>query len=195
MKRTYRLITLTVFSLLLASCTPKTANLQPASQNSTAKEESFTKKSTLKNLLVLGKNLVCTYTFVDSENKVEVKSTSYVSGKKFAQETETTVSTDPEKKVKSNMTSDGEYIYTWSEDSKGRGMKMKIEEPKVDDKKQAKTDIAGAQENLETEYEVNCSPWSVDQSKFVLPEGVQFTDLSEMMNNIPNMPTVPKIPQ
>ncbi len=182
------------FSLLLSACN-KTASTPSGAieNNAEVKEESFSKKSTLKTLLGMGKSLNCTYEFTDTENKLSTKGTTYISGKKFATDIEMTSPADTKKTLINHMISDGEYIYTW-EDQKNTGMKIKLETPSESEAKTVKTDVAGAKEDMEKEYDMKCSPWGVDQSKFTLPTNIKFTDLSEMMKNIPSIPVMPNIP-
>ena len=181
------------FSLLLSACNKTSSTPSGAIVNKEeVKEESFSGKSTLKTLLGMGKSLNCTYEFNDSENKLQTKGTTYISGKKFATDIEMTNPADAKKTLKNHMISDGEYIYTW-EDQKNTGMKIKIEAPESE-AKTVKTDVAGAKEDMEKEYDMKCSPWGVDQNKFNLPTNIKFTDLSEMMKSLPSIPDMPKIP-
>ena len=183
------------FSLLLSACN-KTSSSPTGEIESKAeiKEESFSKKSTLKTLLGMGKSLNCTYEFTDSESKLTTRGTTYVSGKNFATDIETTNPADTKKTLKNHMISDGEYLYTWGDDQKGAGMKVKMESSAETDSKTIKTDVAGVQEDMEKEYDMKCLPWGVDQSKFTVPSNIKFTDLSEIMKNIPSMPNIPTLP-
>jgi hypothetical protein len=183
------------FGLLLSACGKTTSDVSGQIENKTeSREEAFSKKSTLKTLLGMGKSLNCTYEFTDSENKLTTKGTTYVSGKNFATDIETTNPADTKKTLKNHMISDGEYLYTWGDDQKGTGMKVKMEASTETDSKTVKTDVAGVQEDMEKEYDMKCSPWGVDQSKFTVPSNIKFTDLSEIMKNIPSMPNIPNLP-
>ncbi len=182
-------------SVLLSACgKPSIQTPGQADNKGETKTENFSQKSTLKNLLGMSKNLTCSYVFEDTENKFQVKGTTYISGKKFAQEGETTDPADKTKTIKSYMLSDGDYVYTWSPSQKGTGMKIKIEEPKNEDIETPKTDVAGAKDNMEKEYDMDCKPWVVDQTKFTLPADIKFTDFSEMLKNLPKTPSLPTIP-
>lgn len=184
------------FSVLLSACTKPTLPKPAQTESKTeSPSENLNQKSTLKSLLGLGKNLICTYSFTDDDNKFQVKSTTFISGKNFAQESETTNPADKTKTTKTNMISDGDFVYTWSTDQKGSGMKIKLEEPKAEDPKTPKTDVASTKESMDTEYDMQCSSWSVDKTKFTLPTDVKFTDLSELMKNIPTIPAMPQLPQ
>ncbi len=190
--------TLLVFSfgLLLSACNKTAPNTSGQMENKNeVKEESFNKKSTLKTLLGMGKNLTCTYNNVDEETKFEIKGTTYISGNKFAQEMETTDPKDKTKKVLTNMISDGEFVYTWSSDKKTSGMKIKMEKPETAPDGDVKTDVAGTDQSMNKEYDMNCNQWNIDESKFKVPTDVKFTDLSEIMKNIPTMPALPQIPE
>lgn len=183
------------FSLLLSACTKQQPQTVGKVESNTEAQENFSKKSTLKSLLGMGKSLTCTYSSVDEQSKFQIKGTTYISGNKFAQEVETTDPTDAKKVVRSNMISDGEFVYTWSPDKKDSGMKIKAIKPEEKTDGTVKTDVASSEENMNKEYDMNCSPWSVDQSKFTIPSDVKFTDLSEIMKNIPTMPAIPQVPK
>lgn len=183
------------FSLLLSACNKSATNNLTQTENKVdTKSENFSQKSTLKNLLGMGKNLTCTYSFIEEESKYKINGITYISGKKFASEVETVDSSDIKKNVKSLMYSDGDYVYIWSPDKKGYGMKVKIENS-IGNSNEVKTDVASAQESMNKEYDMKCSPWTVDQSKLTLPSDVKFSDLSEMMKQVPLMPSIPALPK
>jgi hypothetical protein len=123
----------------------------------------------------------------------------YVSNKRFAQEVVMKITGDDKKvmTVNSNMVSDGTYMYTWGTDKKVPGMKIKIDEaaPNTDDKNNPASKV-----DLDKKMDLNCNPWTLDESKFKIPTDVTFTDISSMMENLKNikgipsgvMPSIPK---
>ncbi len=187
---TPKIFTILACTLVFSGCiktSPKEVNINKEEQQ---QEQELRGKYSFKSLLSQNKNISCTYKFVDQENKLETTGKTYISGKKMYQELSTVYLSQENKTIKSFMISDGDYVYTWSEDKKTSGMKIKIEEQKVEAEK-VKTDVAGARESMDREYDLDCSPWKVDENVFVLPEGVIFNDLSEMMKNLPVVPSMP----
>jgi hypothetical protein len=85
-----------------------------------------------------------------------------------------------------SLYSDGEYMYTWGLESR-MGAKMKIEKPEMTDTELSETQAAQdmSLQDLQTYqdqgYQVDCAGTVLDDSEFMVPEDVQFTDLSAAM--------------
>lgn len=182
-----KIVTIFICALIFSACTKNNQPKQMIDQqiNNQQEEQGLKGKFSFKNLLSQGKNFSCTYKFSDQKNETETTGKSYIFGKKMYQEIETINSQNDSISTKGFVLSDGEYIYTWSPE-KSSGMKIKIEDQNLEDEK-VKTDVAGAKEGMEAEYDMECLPWEVDEKVFSLPEGVNFTDFSEMMKNIPRV--------
>ena len=88
--------------------------------------------------------------------------------------------------INMRMISDGTYMYTWNTETKAQGMKIKITEPTAENTNTTNTNNGSV--NLDDKVDMKCSPWLVDNSKFSIPTDVTFTDLSELMKNIPTVP-------
>lgn len=181
-----------ISAVLLSACTAKVPNgtQEQAGDNKapeTQSEQSIS--SSLRDLLAMGKSQQCTVSSssVDDKNvKTETTGTIYISGKKMAQEVSVTSTDKDFPRVNMRMISDGSYMYTWNTETKSQGMKMKITEPE-----EGKTENNGKQNgniSMDDKLDVKCSNWIADNSKFNIPSDVQFTDLNEMMKNIPTMP-------
>ena len=87
------------------------------------------------------------------------------------------------------MINDGETFYQWSEETK-QGTKMTIEEMEEMQEEGASEASAETQarvESMQQEYEYNCSNWKIDNSKFEVPSGIEFVDLSAMMEDVNQM--------
>lgn len=194
MIKTKPLLVLLSSSLFLTACTAQPANTggTPTGTPSPSVKQEQTLTSSLRELIAKGSSLQCKYAFTDPDTKVETKGTMYVSGSKFAQEVEIS---DTSKKTplntKMSMISDGSVVYTWDPDKKDAGMKIPVEKSANDKTKSNNTNV-----DLDKKIEMNCSPWASDQSKFTIPSDIKFTDLSELMKNIPNLPkNIPNIPE
>lgn len=179
-------------AVLLSACNAKTpvGTENQAGENKPVETETEqSQSSSLRELLALGKNQKCTVTTTSTDDdgtKTDTVGTIYISGKKMAQEVSVT-STDKEiPKINMRMISDGSYMYTWNIETKAQGMKIKITEPTETESKGGNSQ--GGAVDLDEKVAMKCTNWIVDNSKFTIPSDVQFTDLSEMMKNIPTMP-------
>ena len=179
------------FSFIFSACTSaKDESSKQKNNPPVAKEEEIKGKFSFKTLLVEGKNLVCTYSYQDFENETNVSGTTYLAGGKMFQDTITTSKSN--EGVKTNTLFLDNTIYSWNPEDKTQGMKIKID-PKSQE--QVKTDVAGTQENMEKEYDLDCKPWDSNGDVFKVPEDITFRDLAEMMNNLPNIPSLPSLSQ
>jgi len=180
-------------SLLLSACTVQPLNRPQTEGNNTAPEAAKEQNmnTSLRELMAKGNNVQCNYSFIDPETKISSKGVMYLSGEKFAQETEIVV--PPEGSAvggKMNMISDGTNIYTWNPDKKDSGMKFPIEKTEGSD-----SSVQNGKIDYDQKMDMICTPWAVNQSKFSVPGDVNFTDLSDMMKNIPSMPSgIPTMP-
>ena len=179
-------------ALVLSACNKTTAPNDTTTKNNTEtkQEENIKGKFSLKSLLTQRKSLVCTYEHTDGDNKLDIKGTTYLSNQRMFQDTSTTAKSDPAKTVKTFTLVADSTVYIWSPDKKTQGMKIKFD-PTAQNPEKVKTDVAGAQETMEKEYDLDCKPWKVDEKIFTLPTDVQFKDFSEMMNNLPKIPSLP----
>lgn len=190
-----KIFTILVCGAIFSACTnnpQKETKVNPNQQQ--VEEQGLKGKYSFKSLLSQNKNLTCTYKITDEENKTETTGMSYISGKKVLQQTQTTSLVGDKKVVEGSVYSDGDYLYIWSSDNNGSAMKMKIENQAAEGGS-VKTDVAGAQENMEKEYDLDCKPWNVDEKVFALPTDLEFKDFSEMMKSIPSMPQIPSMPK
>lgn len=181
-----------LFAVLISACTIQkpTGTENQAGQNPDVVVETEESQSTsLRDLLALGKSQKCVITSSvtdDDGTKTDTSGTIYISGKKMAQEVMVT-STDKEMpKINMRMISDGDYMYTWNTETKAQGMKIKITEPEKGTAENGNPENGSI--SMDDKLNVKCSSWLVENSIFSIPSDVQFTDLSEMMKNIPTMP-------
>lgn len=131
-------------------------------------------KGTIQDLLLTGKSVTCTVT---DETKEGGTGVVFVSGKRMAGDFKTTVE---DKVVESHMITDGTYTYIWSSDQT-EGIKMKVDETKITPGANGQP---GSNEvfDLKKETGLKCSPWTPDNSKFVPPANIKFTDFTQIIN-------------
>lgn len=176
------IIIITAGVFLLSKKPSRPIQEETASQQSTSSAESTATRGSIKSLLGMGKNETCTVTYPSAEG--ETKGTVYVSGKKMRGDF--TIKDTSGKEIESHMIADEAYNYFWSS-ATSQGMKMKI-----DDTAKAtptpNTQTQGA--DLDREVDYKCSSWPVDDSKFMPPTNIQFTDISQVMKQTQTQPSL-----
>lgn len=188
-------LSLIIFTaVILSACTTKTPtgtdNNVVENQPTVAPTEQ-SQSNSLRDLLALGKNQKCVFsasTTDDKGIKTDTTGTIYFSGKNLAEDLTSTSTDKGTPTINMHMVSDGAYLYTWDQSAKTQGMKIKITEPEEDDtdKTKGKSPV-----DLDEKVNMNCSVWIVDNSKFTIPTDVKFTDIEELMKNIPTVPAIP----
>ena len=131
---------------------------------------------TFGSLLGLNKNLSCEASYVSDAG--ETSGTVYVSASSMRGDFKAPI--EDGKQIESHMISDGVYMYSWTSGG-GQGVKMKLDAAKVSPSPAASPIEEAKGPGLDQEVKYKCSPWNVDESKFVPPGDIQFMDLSEMM--------------
>lgn len=123
-------------------------------------------RGSLFDLAARGGNYICTFTAATAEG--ESSGTVYVSGDTVRGEFMTSAAGTT---MESHMLNMGGYVYTWSP-AMPTGMKMRATQGTGD----ASTGTQGSYSDMQQEYDYDCNAWSLDTSKFALPEGVQFME-------------------
>lgn len=132
----------------------------------TSESQETTESSTMGSIKsLMGKNVTCTITYPDGSGS----GTVYVAGEKMRGDF---VMTAGGKETDGHMISDGEYMYSWSS-AASQGTKIKINATAAQGDSQKSNDV-----DLDREVEMDCDNWSVDESKFELPTGIDFMEIS-----------------
>jgi hypothetical protein len=125
---------------------------------------------TILSLLSGGKTVTCVFT---SSDKKET-GTVFVADKKFAGDYTSTDNNG--KQTTGHMVSDGINVYVWGS-ALTNGFKMSLTA--------TKNAVQGAQSaqsvNLNQNVDLKCSPWVADNSKFTIPTNIEFTDITQIM--------------
>jgi hypothetical protein len=175
-------------AIFLSACTtpaPSNTNTQAGEDKTTPTEQSQT--SSLRELLAAGKSQKCVFTSSRTDdNKVTINTsgTIYISGKKMLEEIQVKSNDKEALNIDTRLISDGTTIYTWDANRKNSGIKFKIAEQAA----VAGTKTQNQSVDLDNKVDMKCSAWALDETKFNVPTDIQFTDLSEMMKNIPTVP-------
>jgi hypothetical protein len=103
-----------------------------------------------------------------------------------------------EELTNSHTITDGTYMYTWMDNNPSSAMKLKIADMQNEEfKAQAEDKGAG---DYEDKFDYQCYKWQPEQSLFVPPSDINFTDYTEMfkqfqgMLNSPNSADTDKAP-
>ena len=130
-------------------------------------------EGSLRGLLALNKNLVCTYSRVD--NSITNSGTIYITGNMMRGDF--TTQTGASAAIESHMIRSGDDMYVWSG---ANGSKMNMS-AMLDAKA---TTTASKSNGIDVDQKLNykCVDWNKDESKFIVPASIKFMDLSSMMN-------------
>lgn len=149
----------------------KAAPVTPPAEETTKQPSA---EVSLDAALASGQDFFCTF----KEEKSEDAGTIFVSGNKFRANFESGVQGN---KTVTHMAFDGEWYYVWM--STGMPFKMKADLVKSGDKTQSLQEAVKKSINPSSKSEVICMPWKKEEDALALPQGVEFTDLSTIMNN------------
>lgn len=161
-----------VYSKLMVKNTGTTTQNKATTQEESG-ESSVT--GSFLDLIKMGKTVKCGFSY--KQDNLDTSGITYVSGKKMKGEFTSTVDG---KEIKSNMVSDGDYFYMWS-DAIPQGYKMKVSEAEADSEN-IKSQQLEAMKNIQGNYDYKCSPWIASDSTFEVPTNITFTDFSQIMN-------------
>lgn len=136
-------------------------------------------ESSLRGLMALGQNIQCDFTSYMEETGGSSAGTVYVGGGRvrgdFAME-QAGVTMD------SHMIVKDEKIYTWTVSPQGTFAHVLNLE--AVEGAQGSSASAGSNEavSLDERVDYSCRSWSVDESKFALPGGIEFQSMETMFN-------------
>ena len=131
--------------------------------------------SSITQLLASGQSVACSYEKDDEHG--HQKGIFYVAQNRMRGDIDVT---DPKEGVlPMHMIRDGEWMYTWG-DAFGQGQGMKMNATAAG----RSAAEHGHGPDPDEEMAMDCNPWPVDNSKFNIPQDVQFNDLSSMMGGL-----------
>jgi hypothetical protein len=131
-------------------------------------------KGSIADIVAHGGSVACT---ISHAGKEQTQGTIYAASGKVRGDFTAQGTKGP---VESHMFSDGTTMYVWSS-ARPQGIKMAIPaggKPPAGPPGNSQTQLY----NETVDY--SCAPWSVDATKFVLPQNVSFMDMSAMMGAI-----------
>src|SRR3990167_9035350 len=148
-----------------------------SSENTNANSKNTApKKSTLAQLMGLGKSSVCTFS-INVGSKITGK--TYVTSNKMRTDFDAT--TPEGQKISSSMIKDGDWLYSWTSAS-SQGVKMKVPATMESTKSTETNNGTGnnSYQNFDPNLEMNydCKPWVVNNSMLTPPSNVTFMELN-----------------
>ncbi|MFO7806907.1 MAG: hypothetical protein R6V40_00585 [Candidatus Moraniibacteriota bacterium] len=140
-------------------------------------EDNF--KGSVLDLLSKEKNLKCQWSFSE-ESEQSGDGVIYISGNKYRQD----INLTQPSKMQVYAIGDQDWIYSWNSQSE-TGLKMK----KSQAKETSQEDNEGQTNENKTmdiskDFNFNCSEWDVNESKFQLPDEINFIDYSQQMKQL-----------
>lgn len=129
--------------------------------------ETVESATSLRSLLSLGRDVVCTFSRVDEMSAVS--GVVYVADQNIRGDFD--VRTESTGTMKGHMIKVGNEIYTWS-DAFTQGVKLAVD---------AEAEMKSNEQNpvgLDDEVEYECDSWNKDASKFSVPGNINFIELN-----------------
>lgn len=187
MKKILFLSLIILSSLTFSACTKKDNNSTTDIPSASSSQTTETKKSgfSLKDLLSQGIAQKCTWSETTEDGTMTGE--ILISGKKFKQ---TSKIPNPMGETQYNMISDGDWFYTWSDDSTTGNMaiKMKMSDVEKDTDTNTTGDIPVTQNSnsidLNKEVNYQCQPAVLSDQDLALPTGIEFIDVNDFINQM-----------
>lgn len=151
---------------------------------STQTNEAASDAKTVASILSAGKTQKCTFSY--KEGTTDISGTMYFSsGRKMSGDFKT---------ITEGQTTNGNMIisdntqYFWTPDTnKGVKINLTSAESSTDGSSSGSTSASQGLD-LDKNYDFNCSSWTLDETKFVVPTNVEFMDLSNIQSQLNNLP-------
>lgn len=168
-----------VFALSLSGC------LGGGEENTPESKKVAESGDNLQEIMKSGGKMKCVIKAEENEIGEVVDVVMYIDGEDV--KTETTF-TENGKTQNMYALMDGDYVYTWGDMMQGNGTKMNWQKMK-EMGEEYETDME--EEDFSFDYEdpmdfeddvdYSCEKWNVDKSKFELPAGVNFVDVTDSL--------------
>ena len=196
MKHTHKIL-LTILTITLSGCslflkTEKSSDTPGTNENSQVNNAGTNLFSgSYFDLLSRGGSFVCSWSSTDEG--VEASGITYVSEEKLRSEVSIPNPEDGSEMI-ANSIFDNEFIYTWSSLAE-TGTKMS----KASVEKSAASleidTLPNEKDTIKQDYNQNvdfsCSPWKADNAKFTPPSNIEFTDLTQTLEQFQGLGDLP----
>jgi len=135
----------------------------------------------ITDLLSLGGNMQCTFSSMDTDVGSSVSGMFYIADNGNKVNGDFTVDPGEGDVMQGHVIRDGQYNYVWTS-AMDTGFKFEISEESnslFGDIAEEEATDTGINDNTQVDFD--CDNWTVDNSMFVPPAGVEFSDFSSMM--------------
>lgn len=175
MKKVVTLALVICSSLLLSACVPQKEIQNTASVTPTS--SLVEEKTTFSLRELLAKNIAQKCTWKTSMEDGSGQGEIIISGNKFKQ---TIKVNGPEGETEFIALSDGEWFYTWSNNSAtdNTALKMKMNQLQDSDKNSQNQPV-NEQLNLDENLNYNCQTAVINEADLSVPKNIQFIDFTE----------------
>jgi hypothetical protein len=179
MKKSFFILTvfLLLVSLSLSGCGHK-ANEDDQAQDGAGQEEAFSFEGGFRDLLSHKKSLRCQYV-LEAED-ARITGTTYTNGEQVRQEM---LIEQDGVELENVMLVKDETAYVWNPEQKVQGVKMNLGEfdGQTAEEGQEAQGAGNMPRYMRDDFQYDCESWRSDDSKFELPEGRGFMDITSMM--------------
>lgn len=157
-----------------------TPSIDADREDSTAKN--ITGNGSLLELIGLGQSISCTYTYTDAEMG-EGSGTGFFDNGRMRIDYQVT---EGESTFDGHMINDGKRMYSWSASPEGSfAMVMDVSAEEGTDEQNAEYDTeTEGMESLEEDVNYDCKRWHIEESRFIPPTDIEFTDMSAMLERM-----------
>ncbi len=163
-----KIIFVLCLALLLTGCGSK--GVQPIAQGVPV-------SGSIEDLIKLGKNYRCELQFKDGDQISS--STTYLSGSSLRSDYQMK---SGEQTLNGHAIMTGTTMYSWVDEMPNQAIKFNRADLKQFQGQAEKTSPSAS--SYENKYDYKCYSWTPDQSKFTAPAGINFTDYSDMLNQL-----------
>lgn len=147
-----------------------------AVQEQPSANDASTVSGTFEDLFALGRDVMCTFSGDGNTG------TFYIDTGSQRMRGDFTTTTDSGS-VDGHIINDSEYVYTWT-DGEPQGVQLAVPEGNPALSSTAPDNVPPAYQELNQDYEYDCDTWSVDESKFTLPSGIDFLNVGEQFQQM-----------
>jgi len=161
---------LLAISLLLAGCGKKTTL-------SGVKTDGESFSGSIADLIKLGKNSRCD--LIGKESDQITSGTNYVASGKVRSDYVVNMQGQI---YNAHSIVDSEWMYSWYDEMPNQASKIKIADMQ-NYQGESEANSEGAK-NYEENYDYKCYSWKVDQSKFAVPADINFTDMTQLIQQM-----------
>jgi len=178
MKQTRLLVLVIISGVLLSACALGGTSKPSSTTEEVKKEDNGAFAGSMMDLLKAGKPVKCEYGF--EVEGISQKGVVYTSGGKMRMDLEGVMEVEEgkEQETTTHMIVDGVWQYLWTDQAKGMGTKIKMDQAAVEKSPEQDETVDW---NKQMSYK--CGGWMADESSFTPPTDVSFREIDMVKIN------------